>query len=48
VTPLTPRAHYYDLLRPGLAEASTASLFLLLLALGFLACGYARFARRDL
>jgi ABC-type transport system involved in multi-copper enzyme maturation permease subunit len=48
VTPLTPRAHYYDLLRPGLAEAGAASLFLLLLGLGSLACGYARFARRDL
>ena len=45
---LTPRAHYYDLLRPDLAHSLTAALYLALLGLGYLMVGYARLARRDL
>lgn len=48
VPPLTPRAHYYDLLRPDFVHSSTAALYLLLLGLGYLALGYGRLARRDL
>jgi ABC-type transport system involved in multi-copper enzyme maturation permease subunit len=45
---LTPRAHYYDLLRPDLAHSGTAALYLGLLGLGYLMLGYARLVRRDL
>ena len=45
---LTPRAQYYDLLRPDFIHAATAGLLLLLLGIGYLLGGYARLARRDL
>jgi hypothetical protein len=48
VQSLTPRSHYFDLLKPDLVHSGTAALFLLLLGLGYLLLGYARLARRDL
>ncbi len=45
---LTPRAHYFDLLRPDLPHALSGAVFLILLGLGYFGLGYARFARKDL
>ena len=45
---LTPRAHYFDLLRPDLAHAVTATVFIVALSLGYLLLGHLRLSRRDL